>query len=351
MMLPSGAALVLIFLTMPFFALALTYGTLIRIRQREPGTQRRRNIILGLCASFLSLWFLVFVLELFFKAFVIQSDAFGHTLAAKRWFERYWGPTNSFGFRDKEFDARTLASSRALFVVSDSFDAGLGVNNQEDRFSNHLRRWMGSDWTVLNFGRNGWDTRKEIEALRAFPIQPDVIIWSYYLNDIAGAAAEHGHNKYIDLSISPSWVRVPVENSYFLNFVYWRWFRVLSRLEGGHFWEAIQSDFDNEAIWNTHRKELQDVVDYMRHHHIALLVFIFPSLTDILGSQRVTAKVADTFRSAGSPVIDLSDYLAGRDYRSLIVNNVDAHPNVDLHLEVAQIIHGHLKKLGYDQKL
>ena len=348
MMLSYGAALGLMFLTIPFLALAVAYHTLIRIRQREIGTLRRRNVVLGLCTSLLSLWLLLLVLELFFKAFVIQSDAFGHTLAAKRWFERYWGPTNSFGFRDQEFDTRILASSRTLFVIGDSFVAGLGVNDPEDRFSNHLRRWMGSEWSVLNFGRNGWNTRHEIEALRSFPIHPDVIVWSYYLNDIAGAAAEHGHNKYIDLSISPSWVSALVENSYFVNFVYWRWFRVLSRLEGGPFWEAIQADFDNKAIWNTHRQELLGVVDYIRHQHIALLVVVFPSLTDIIGSQKLTAQVADTFRIAGAPVIDLSDYLVGRDPRSLIVNSVDAHPNVDLHLEVAQIIYTHLRKLGYD---
>lgn len=348
MMLSSGAVLTLMFLTIPFLILGVAYHTIIRIRQREAEALRRRNFALGLCASVLSLWLLLLILELFFRAFVIQSDAFGHTLAAKRWFERYWGPTNSFGFRDREFDTRILASSKTLFVIGDSFVAGLGVNNPEDRFSNHLRRWMGSDWCVLNFGQNGWNTRQEIEALRSFPIQPDVIVWSYYLNDIAGAAAEHGHNQYIDLSISPSWVNVLVENSYFINFVYWRWFRVLSRLEGGPFWESVRSDFDNEAIWNTHRQELQGVVEYIRQHHIALLVVIFPTLTDIPGSQKITAKVANIFRLTGSPVIDLSEYLVGRDVRSLIVNNVDAHPNSDLHLEVAQIIYNHLRKLGYD---
>lgn len=348
MMLSYGLALALMFLTLPFLTLAVAYYALIRIKRRETGTLRRRNVVLGLCTSVLSFWLLFLILEFTFKTIVIQSDAFGHTLAAKRWFERYWGPTNSFGFRDREFDTRILASAKTLFVVGDSFVAGLGINNPEDRFSNHLRRWMGSDWSVLNFGRNGWNTRQEVEALRSFPIQPDVVVWSYYLNDIAGAAAEHGRNKYIDLSISPSWVRVLVENSYFANFVYWRWVRVLSRLEGGPFWEAVQADFDNEVIWKTHRHELQGVVDYTRHHHIALLVVVFPSLTDILGSQKITAKVANTFRMAGSPVIDLSDYLVGRDSRSLIVNSVDAHPNVALHLEVAQIIYNHLRNLGYD---
>ncbi|MCI0565187.1 MAG: SGNH/GDSL hydrolase family protein, partial [Nitrososphaera sp.] len=272
MMLSSCAALALTFLTIPFLTLAVAYHTVIRIRQREAGALRRRNCVLGLCTSVLSLWLLLLILELFFKAFVIQSDAFGHTLAAKRWFERYWGPTNSFGFRDQEFDTRILASSKTLFVIGDSFVAGLGVDNPEDRFSNHLRRWMGSDWCVLNFGRNGWDTRQEIDAVRSFHIQPNVIVWSYYLNDIAGAAAEHGRSKYVDLSISPSWASALVEHSYLVNFVYWRWFRVLSRLEGGPYWEGVQADFDNEAIWNTHRKELRDVVDYTHQHQIALLV-------------------------------------------------------------------------------
>ena len=103
---------------------------------------RVRNVALGSCVSLLSLGLLLLIFEFSFKLFVLQSDRFGHTLAAQRWFEKYWGPTNSFGFRDREFSETDLASTEMLFVVGDSFVAGLGINDPEERISNHLRRWL-----------------------------------------------------------------------------------------------------------------------------------------------------------------------------------------------------------------
>lgn len=134
---------------------------------------------------------------------------------------------------------------------------------------------------------------------------------------------------------------------YFLNFLYWRGFRLLSRLEGNDYWESVQTDYEDEAIWGTHRLELQAVVEYTRDQNIALVVVIFPSLTDVAGSQDVTAKVANMFRAGGVAVIDLSDYLVGRAPRSMTVNSVDSHPNVALHREVANLILQKLQAGGY----
>lgn len=186
------------FLSVPLLALVVAY---VFSGRRWGRWMRVRNVALGTCVSLLSLWMLLLIFELGFKLFVIQSDGFGHTLAAQRWFEKYWGPTNSFGFRDREFSETDLASTEKLFVVGDSFVAGLGINDPEERFSNHLRRWLAPDWSVCNLGRMGWNTRQELDAIRSFPIKPDLVVWSYYINDIENAAAEQGRTPYVDLKI------------------------------------------------------------------------------------------------------------------------------------------------------
>jgi len=41
----------------------------------------------------------------------------------------------------------------------------------------------------------------------------------------------------------------------------------------------------------------------------------------------------------GIDVLDLADYLEGRDPKDLVVNLLDGHPNNKLHKEVAEIIY------------
>ena len=118
-----------------------------------------------------------------------------------------------------------------------------------------------------------------------------MIVWSYYINDIENAAANHGRKTHPDLCIKSPWVRFLIENSHFLNFVYWRLFRGFSRLAGGPKWESIDADFEDAAIWRTPHLELQAVIEYARDRRIGLLAVIFPRLTDVGGSRNATGKV------------------------------------------------------------
>ena len=339
-MIPPSVIFTLGLFTVPLFIFGLTY---LFVSSPWGRWKVARNFSMATCASLLSLWGIFVVLEIGFRWFFVQSDGFLHTLAAKRWHEKYWEPVNAFGFRDREISKEELSSKRKLFVVGDSFVAGIGIENQEDRFSNRLGKLLPPNWIVLNFGRNGWNTSQELEALRAFPTKPDLIVWSYYINDIEDAAGKVGARTYPNLWIRTPWLRFAVGNSYFLNFVYWRYFRAFSRIASGPRWKSMEADFQNQEVWQLHRLELQDLLDYTRQRHIALLVVLFPRLTDVDGSLYATAKVAKVFQEGEVPVINLSSYLTGLDPQDLIVNSVDAHPNVTVHQEVAQLIYKEIK--------
>ena len=81
--------------------------------------------------------------------FAVSSDAFGHTLASRQWFAKYWKPINSFGYRDIEHDLKNLGGKKLLFVVGDSFVAGHGITNPRDRFSDVLGAQLEENWEVF----------------------------------------------------------------------------------------------------------------------------------------------------------------------------------------------------------
>src|SRR6185436_234575 len=72
---------------------------------------------------------------------VERSHAVGYTLAARLWFARHWStPNNSLGYRDVEHpdDGR-----KKLFVLGDSFVAGVGIADARERFSDLLQVGLG----------------------------------------------------------------------------------------------------------------------------------------------------------------------------------------------------------------
>src|SRR5262245_21618978 len=62
-----------------------------------------------------------------------RSHAVGYTLAARLWFARHWTPPgNSFGYRDVEHPDD---GKKKLFVLGDSFVAGMGIRDVRERFT------------------------------------------------------------------------------------------------------------------------------------------------------------------------------------------------------------------------
>lgn len=301
---------------------------------------RLRRLVVGLCLSGFSILYLLLFLELCFRTCVTFSDGVGISLASSRWFEKYWHPINSLGYRDVEHELDSFNGKQLLFVVGDSITAGYGIENYQDRFANRLAQELGAKWIVAVIAKPGWDTKHEIDAIRSYPHKPDMIILSYYINDIIGVASAKGYKYTGRMHAQPTkYLRWIIDRSHLFNFVYWRYrLAVHTKTVGPPFWAYLQDCFETEEVWRPHASELLDLVSYVNQHGIRLGVVIWPHPPAVDVSEPAASKVAALFSDAGIPVLDLVPHLKDRSPSTLIVNRIDGHPNVAIHAEVAQLL-------------
>jgi len=294
---------------------------------------RPRRFLVNASLTVFAILLCLSALELGFRR-VVVSDAFVITLAGRKWVDTYYKPINSLGYRDDEHEADVRAGRRFMLVVGDSFAAGHGINNYRDRFSNLVGDALGDGWRVGTAAQGGWGTGRELDALRNYPLKPDVLIVSYFVNDIDDAARKAGKMPNI-YPAGPSGLARPLVNrSYLLNFLYWRVARGWGDM-GQRYWEFTEIAYNDPEIWKIHEGELTSIIAYTEEHDIKLLFVLFPSMTQMEESFAFTEKVKDLLVRKGGPVVDMGDRLAGRPWKSLVVNAIDTHPNESVQRDVA----------------
>lgn len=316
----------LVLLAVPFW--------LFRRGGRRPG--RGQTLAENGALALLALFGVLLLLELVFKLFFAQSDGFRYTLASRNWYDRYW-QENSLGYRDVEWTPDRLAGKTKVMVVGDSFVAGSGIANPADRFADRLGRLLGEDYAVLNVASPGWDTIDEVQAILDYPYRPDILILSYYVNDIEGVAYASGAQRPQVRQDPPGWLKPLVEHSYAANFLYWRLVRLGPQAWADIYWndwlKKIGSDPD--IRWR-HRQELETIIQGAAAERVPLYVVMFPNLAAMEDSRPLLQPALDLFMEHNIPVLDVGQLLAGRDPAAITVNAMDAHPNEAVNAEVAE---------------
>lgn len=301
---------------------------------RRPG--RGQALVENGSLALLALFLVLLLLELYFKLFFAQSDGFRYTLASRNWYQRYWR-VNSLGYRDVEWTADKVAGKTRVMVVGDSFVAGSGIANPADRFSDRLGRLLGDGYVVFNVASPGWDTIDEVEAILSYPYQPDILVLSYYVNDIEGVAYSSGAQRPQIRQEPPAWLGPLVQNSYAANFVYWRLVRLGPQAWADIYWNdwLKQISSDPDIRWR-HRQELETIILGAAAEQVPLYVVMFPNLAAIEESRPLLQPALDLFLEHGVPVLDVGQLLAGRDPAAITVNALDSHPNEAVNAEVAE---------------
>ena len=338
------------FLIVLFLTLSFTLGVILAFRYVWTSPSNTRNVLIKISLGLFSLVWTLIVLESFFRTFVVYPDGFSYTLASRKWLAEYWRPINSFGFRDIEHDLGSLGSKKVLFVVGDSFVAGQGIENPRDRFSDVLAAQLGDDWEVFNIAKSGWDTKDEFNAIRDFPIIPDMVVLSYFVNDIDRTASRVWRQDQTPFIEQPHWpIRSLVKHSHLFNFFYWRAYRFQNARQMATVYLAyLERAYNDAEVWSVHAQELHRLVDWTENNELDIVAVVFPVLVDLEWSRPFTKKVVHLLQDRGVPVVDLPEKLSGRNPRELVVNQFDAHPSVSLHKEVATLLWA---KLGGLNKL
>lgn len=249
-------------------------------------------------------------------------------------------PRNSLGYSDIEHPASHFINKIVIFTVGDSFLEGRGLRDFRDRMPDILRSRLGKNYTVVNISKGGWSTNNEYKAIVTYPYKPDMIIVSYYINDIDVAANYYRGpaNWYPKKNL----IQTVAGKSYFIDFIYWRLFRLVSIKN--LYWDQIYSAFTDRNIFNIHMNELDYIIKHTRENDIKLIVLIFPHLSAIEETKMFTSKVAAFLRSKDVEVIDLAERLAGRDPSALVVNPLDTHPSKQLNKEIAEMLLNHIRE-------
>ena len=280
--------------------------------------------------------------ETYLRFVCVQTDSFGMSLPARRWFERYV-QFNSLECRDREWMVKKPEGVRRIAFVGDSFTYGWGIEHVEDRFTDRVQamfdRESPGSVEVMNVAKPGWGTRGQMAAIGDVINRFDVdeIVLCYVLNDL---------EKLLPRTADFDPIRPPeprlfdLDRSCLLDHLYRIvWVPRVPTVRGYHDWLA--EGYANEQIWRRQERQLGDIMRYCRDEGVTfravLLPFIRTGGTKFDGPG-LHDHMRRFFESNQVEVLDLLEVINGVDAATLMVNRHDAHPNEVAHQLFADAI-------------
>lgn len=287
----------------------------------------------------LSLFIIIMTLEIVFM-FVAKSHVYDFTLASKIWFNKFWKPINSLGFRDEEPNF----SNPAIFFIGDSFTVGYGLKKTEERFSNIVSKKLLDErynYSVINLGVNGLDTNAEYDLMINFieknNVAPSKIVLQYYGNDIEGVAEKNGlaYSGYTPYSDIPKYLKYLVEGSYLANFIYWRFPKQYIYSYGKY----LENIYKNQKVACEHKNDIKRFIDFCSENSIELIVVVFPFMKDLnLSDSLYVKEILKYLYENKVKTINVSPLIENIPLNDRVVNNIDGHPSKKVNILVAKEI-------------
>lgn len=297
----------------------------------------------GLILAFLLSW-LFLGLESYYRFVCDETDAMTNTLVSNAWSARHFH-TNAAGFRDTvDYSNALTPGRRRITFVGDSFTAGFGVKNVEDRFVNHIRR-RNPDWEIHAIAKPGLDTSTEVEVMHNLTVnhgyQLDQLVLVYCINDIGevmpGWVA--GYKKMMADPFRRSWL---CQNSYFMNLFYHRW-QLRRNAYMRNYYDEVEAAYQG-PLWEIEKIGLTAFGNMTRIRGGRLLVVTFPYMDLALRFKSVHDQLDQFWQQQGIPHLDLLPVFSNLPPSKLVVNRHDSHPNEYAHALAAEAIHEFLKR-------
>jgi hypothetical protein len=254
--------------------------------------------------------------EAYYRFVFDSTDSFGLTRVCRRWFQRHY-VLNNFGVRDNVNYALECVPGRLrITFLGDSFTAGHGIADVEDRFANRVRQAHSPAWQVHVLAANGVETGAEMKSLASF-------LQGGYQADVVVQRSE------------PFLVR----HSDFINVLYYR-FKAARDPDVADYYSFVRGAYAG-PVWKLQQERLRGLKDLCAARGAMLLVVTFPFLHD-LGPQypyaEVHRRLATFWEGEGVPHLDLWPVYAAYAPRDLVIGRFDAHPNVFAHKLAADAI-------------
>jgi hypothetical protein len=295
---------------------------------REIGGRLGKSKLTSVMVTLTTIVILLIGAEAYLRIFYITTDGYGFTAMNYWWYKNYgWSHPNSLGYRDYEPMPDDPANPLTrIAIVGDSFAMGHGINNIDDTFPQLLERKLGAGYDVNLIAESGLDSDVELSRVENYPLLPDVVILSYYLNDIDYLMPVSPDTNF-NFPQNPTlgWI---VLNFFLPNYIYYDLMQFTSASRASNFaYDLIGAHLDDN-LWTPQQAQLQRFVDWMNERNIRLIVLLWPQIAQVEGSTPATQRVRGFFESQGVQVVDMTDVLRGTNVGEMTVNRFDAHPSI-----------------------
>lgn len=331
-------------------SVALFVATRFFFRVVLPAITHQRVLSL-LCGNALIFLFLLSVAllsgEIYYRFVYDSTDSFGLCRTTQRWFERYY-KKNATGFRDSlNYMPTPARGTRRISFVGDSFTAGHGIADVENRFANIVRTNL-PDHEIHVLSECGWDTGMEINLLDFIPTsgyETDCIVLVYCLNDVADIVPEWlALSKRLYESPKPGFF---FQYSYVLNTIHGR-LKAASEPQLADYYQFVQDGYKGE-LWEQQKTRLTELHNHVKSQEWSLLVVTFPfvhAMQQPYPYQDLHDQLAEFWDQQQVPHLDLLSTFEDLKPQDLVVSRRDAHPNERAHSLAAMAITDFLKQHG-----
>ena len=304
---------------------------------------RKSSLVLGNVLVFLCLLGGVGIVgESYLRFMAVETDAFGASLPARRWFALNT-KLNTQGYRDREWTAGKGPGVRRIAFVGDSMTYGWGIDRVKDRFTDRLQVMFDQrspgKIEVMNVSKPGWDTGSELKPIQELIEQYDVdeIVLCYVPNDIEGLIPVTDD---FNPTRPPDWWLLNLDSSCLLDYLYRRiYLPRVPTVRGYHDWLA-EGHADTD-IRLQHQQQLDAIARHCKDQGVRYRVVLLPYIRTS-GEKFQPAPLHDKlrrfFEANRVPVVDLLPVISQIPTSELVVNTNDAHPNEKAHALFAEAI-------------
>ena len=210
------------------------------------------TIIVNLAVTSFLLAIVFLLFEAYFRFIYDSTDSLLSTRCCVKWFQKYYH-TNKSGFRDDiEYEKDIPYGKTRITFLGDSFTAGHGIKNIENRFVNIIRG-KNSNYDVHMLAIPGFGSKEELDVLeKAFAegYKTDIVVLVYFLNDIIEA------NPYINTS--PDKVNSSAGSllrySFFLDHIAFQ-IKYSAASTARNYYQEVDDLFTTGGSWERHKKD------------------------------------------------------------------------------------------------
>jgi hypothetical protein len=312
---------------------------------RALGHKLARGRLTGPMLTLTTLVFILIGAETYLRLFHITTDSYSFTAMNYWWYQNfYFGHWNTFGYRDHEPRHSSLTQPLTrIAVVGDSFAAGQGINNLDDTFPQLLEQKLGPAYDVNLVAQSGWDTDVEEAWLNGYPLKPNIVILSYFLNDVDYLLRDTDMNPDLNFTVprdpALAWM---VLNFFLPNYFYYNVMQYTSPTRAHNFAADLVNAHLEDRFWGPQSQKLQSLINWTKRHNARLIALLWPMIDRVPESAPATGRVRAFFEARSIAVVDMTDALRDKNPAEMRVNAWDAHPGLNAHRLAADLLYAAL---------